>query len=121
MNYTEYVSENASVLIGDLVKWAVAADQVDIHHDYLDNTEWAALTMHLEEDDQEVTIRLYNDNRFVLHFGYYDDKDDFIELEQNLSDEQLALLPEALPKFMQHVLDKEEGVCIPGSLLLRKK
>lgn len=121
MNYTEYVNDHSTELITGLIKWAVAEDQVDIHHDYLNNSEWAALTMHLEEDDQEVTIRLYNDNRYMLHFGYYDTTDDFIEIEQALSEDEQQLLPEALCKLMQHVLDTEEGVCVPGNLLLRKK
>ncbi len=121
MNYSEYLRENSTQLVTDLVNHAVTAEQVDIHHDYLDNTEWASLTMHLDEDDQEVTVRLYNDGNYKLHFGYYDKNDDFIELEQDLSDAEKQLLPEALQKLMSHVIEKEEGVCIPGNLLLRKK
>lgn len=121
MNYTEFVRTNSTDLITSLVNWAVQADQVDIHHDYHDTAEWAALTMHLYEDDQEVTIRLYSGNRYMLHFGYYDEKDDFIELEQPLSVTELTLLPEALQKLMEHVHAREEGMRVPGSLLLKKK
>jgi hypothetical protein len=52
-----------------------------------------------------------------LHFGYYDDDDEFKEIIQKLTPEEKKILPKGLQKVLGKVLADEQGMRLPGSLL----
>ncbi|MES2005225.1 MAG: hypothetical protein V4450_11955 [Bacteroidota bacterium] len=120
MNYEELVKNHSGEMIERLVTWAVSTESVEIHFDYQDNDQWAIVSMHVYEEDKEISLRLHNNGLYDLYFGYYDDEDEFFEIIHQLTDEEKKIIPEALQKLMQHVVDKEEGVRIPGNFLSRK-
>jgi len=120
MSYEELVKNHSPELIERLVTWVVNEDPVEIHFDFLDNDQWAIISMHIYEEDQQISIRLHTADRYDLYFGYYDDEDEFFEIIHTLTEEEKKILPDSLKKLMKSVLDKEEGIRIPGSFLSRK-
>jgi hypothetical protein len=120
MNYEELVKNHAGEMVERLVSWAVNTESVDIHFDYEGNDQWAILSMHVYEEDKEISLRLHSNNQYDLYFGYYDDEDEFFEIVKPLTEKEQEVIPEALQKLMKHVVDKEEGMRIPGNFLNRK-
>lgn len=120
MESLESLIKAMPTLIKNFISWAVAEDHLDIHHNYQDQDEWAQLTHHLYDEDKEISIKLHKSNLCELHIGFYDEKDDFHELATPIDIHLLPLIPESLLKLMQHVIDKEEGIRVPGNLLLKK-
>jgi hypothetical protein len=120
MNYEELVKNHAGEMVERLVSWAVNTEAVDIHFDYEDNDQWAILSMHVYEEDKEISLRLHSNSQYDLYFGYYDDEDEFFEIVKPLTEKEQEVIPEALQKLMKHVVDKEEGMRIPGNFLSRK-
>ena len=119
--YEELVKNHSSAMIERLVTDVVNKDTVEIHFDFLDNDQWAIISMHNYEEDQEISIRLHSGDKYELYFGYYDNEDEFFEIVQLFTEEEKKILPEGLKKLMHSVLDKEEGMRIPGSFLSKKK
>ncbi len=120
MNYEELIKNHSADMIEKLVTWVVSQDPVEIHHDFTDDDQWAIISMHNYEDDQETSLRVHPDDKYDLYFGYYDDEDEFFEIIHVLTEEEKKILPDALRKLMLSVLAKEEGMRIPGSFLSRK-
>ncbi len=120
MTYEELVNNHSPELIERLVTWVVNEDPVEIHFDFLDNDQWAIISMHIYEEDQQISIRLHAADKYDLYFGYYDDEDEFFEITHTLTEEEKKILPDSLKKLMKSVLDKEEGIRIPGGFLSRK-
>jgi len=120
MTYEDLVKNHSPELIERLVTWVVNEDPVEIHFDFLGNDQWAIVSMHIYEEDQQISIRLHSDDRYDLYFGYYDDDDEFFEIIHTLTEEEKKILPDSLQKLMKSVLDKEEGLRIPGNFLSRK-
>jgi hypothetical protein len=120
MSYEELVKNHSASMIEKLVTSVVNMDPVEIHYDYTDDDQWAIISMHIYEEDKEISIRLHLNDFYDLYFGYYDDNDEFFDIIHPLTEEEKLILPEALRKLMQSVLSKEEGMRIPGSFLSRK-
>jgi hypothetical protein len=120
MTYEELVKNHSPELIERLVRWVVNEDPVEIHFDFLGNDQWAIISMHIYEEDQEISIRLHSGDKYDLYFGYYDEEDEFYEIIHPLTEEEKKILPDALKKLMRSVLDKEEGMRIPGNFLSKK-
>jgi hypothetical protein len=118
--YEELVKNHSSAMIERLVTDVVGKDTVEIRFDFLDNDQWAIISMHNYEEDQEISIRLHSGDTYDLYFGYYDDEDEFFEIVQLLTEEEKKILPEGLQKLMKSVLDKEEGMRVPSSFLSKK-
>ena len=53
----------------------------------------------------------------ALHFGYYDEEDEFFELTHLLTQEQKDLIPKKLQKVMEKVVIDEQGMRLPGNFL----
>jgi hypothetical protein len=118
--YEELVKNHSSAMIERLVTDVLGKDSVEIRFDFLDNDQWAIISMHNYEEDQEISIRLHSGDTYDLYFGYYDDEDEFFEIVQLLTEEEKKILPEGLQKLMRSVLDKEEGMRVPSSFLSKK-
>jgi hypothetical protein len=120
MTFEELVKNHSPELIERLVRWVVNEDPVEIHFDFLGNDQWAIISMHIYEEDQEISIRLHSGDKYDLYFGYYDEEDEFYEIIHPLTEDEIKILPDGLKKLMKSVLDKEEGMRIPGNFLSRK-
>jgi len=119
MKYEELVNNHAPELIEKLVTDVVTKDPVEIRFDFEDDDQWAVISMHIYEEDKEISVRLHANNRYTLNFGYYDDEDEFFEITKTLTEEEKDGLPKRLQKVMEKVLADEKGMRMPGNFLSR--
>ncbi|HWB90601.1 MAG TPA: hypothetical protein VG605_02065 [Puia sp.] len=115
--YEELVRNHPGSLVEQIVKEVVSKKAVEVHFEEDDDQQWAIIKVYKDEEDQEMAIRLQPGDKWVLQFGYYDAKDDFIELLQPLAQQEIDLIPLALQKVMRKVLASEEGLRVPGNIL----
>jgi hypothetical protein len=119
MTYEELVKKHPGSLVEKIVTEVVNKDAVEVHFEDEDDEQWAAIKVHVYEEDKEMALRLLSDDRWVLQFGYYDDEDEFIELLQPLTQPEIDLIPKRLQKVMRKVVASEEGLRLPGNFLSR--
>lgn len=117
MTYEELVKNHAGSLVEKLVTEVINKEVVEVYFETDDLAEWAVIKMHIYEEDKEISLRLLSDDRWLLHFGYYDDEDEFIELTQPLTQVEKDLMPKGLKKVMLKVLVSEKGMRLPGNFL----
>jgi hypothetical protein len=117
MTYEELVKDHSGELIEKLVTEVLNKETVDIRFEFEDEDQWSMISMHIYEEDKEISLRLHANDRYDLCLGYYDDKDDFFEIIQNLTPEEKNSLPKKLKKVMEKVLSNEQGMRIPCNLL----
>lgn len=117
--FEELVKTRPGSLVEQIVTEVVNKKAVDVHFEEEDDEQWAIVKVHNDEEDQEMAIRLLTEDKWVLLFGFYDDKDEYIELLQALAQPEIALIPQGLQKVMRKVLSSEEGLRVPGNLLAR--
>ncbi|MCK9403533.1 MAG: hypothetical protein M0Q26_09045 [Chitinophagaceae bacterium] len=121
MTYEELVKNHSADMIEKLVAFVISKDPVEIRFDFLDEDQWAIISMHIYEEDKEISLRLHLNDFYDLYFGYYDDQDEFFEIIHPLTEEEKKILPEGLKKIMKHVLDQEEGMRVAGDFLAKKQ
>ena len=119
MTYEELVKNHAGSLVEKLVTEVINKDVVEVYFEMEDKEQWSVIKMHIYEEDKEISLRLLSNDRWILHFGYYDDEDEFIELVQSLTQAEKDLIPKGLQKVMLRVLVSEEGMRLPGNFLSR--
>ncbi|MFP5040579.1 hypothetical protein [Parasediminibacterium sp. JCM 36343] len=117
--YDDLVKTNSADLIEKLVAYVVSKDPVEVLFNFLDEDQWAIISMHQYEEDTEISLRLHLNDYYDLYIGYYDDEDEFFEIEHPLTAEEKDLLPEGLKKVMKRVLDDEKGMRLSGNFLSR--
>jgi hypothetical protein len=117
MTYEELVKNHAGEMIEKLVTDVVSKDAVEIRFDFEDNDQWSVISIHIYEEDKEISLRFHTGERFELYFGYYDDEDEFHEITQTLTPEEIKIIPKGLRKLMDKVLADEQGMRLPGNFL----
>ena len=117
MNYEDLVNNHAGAMVERLITDLLSKDAVEIRFDFEDNNQWSIVSMHIYEEDKEISLKVYTNNKFELHFGYYDDEDEFHELTKELSEEEIKTIPVSLQKIMTKVLSDEQGLRVPGGFL----
>lgn len=115
--YEEQLRQNPGAILQQLLKELAGEKAFDVQFDDDDDEIWAVVRANDYDEDTETALRLLSENRWILSFGYYDQKDDFIELFHTLSQAEINLIPNGLQKGMQKVLASEEGLRLPGTLL----
>jgi len=119
MTYQELVKNHAGEMIEKLVTEVVNREAAEIRFEFEDNEQWSVITMHIYEEDKEISLRLHTGDRYELFFGYYDDDDEFHEIIQPLTAEEIKIIPKGLQKLMGKVLADEQGMRLPGNFLSR--
>ena len=119
MTFEELVKDHSGDMIEKLVAWVISKDPVEIRFDFQDNDQWSIITMHVYEEDKEISLRLHLNDFYDLYFGYYDDEDEFFEIIHPLTEEEKKIIPEGLKKVMKKVLADEEGMRLAGNFLSR--
>jgi len=119
MTYQELVKNHAGEMIEKLVTEVVNREAAEIRFEFEDNEQWSVITMHIYEEDKEISLRLHAGDRYELFFGYYDDDDEFHEIIQPLTAEEIKIIPKGLQKLMGKVLADEQGMRLPGNFLSR--
>ena len=117
MTFEELVKDHSADMIEKLVAWVISKDPVEIRFDFQDNDQWSIITMHVYEEDKEISLRLHMNDFYDLYFGYYDDEDEFFEIIHPLTEEEKKIIPEGLKKVMKKVLADEEGMRLSGNFL----
>lgn len=108
-------------VIQDLLERLSQLPQVDIRFDFEGEDTWSAITEFNEEDDSQLSIRYVGNDRLVVVAGAYDEKDDFIETVEELSEEIIQQIPEGCKILLHKVRDDEKGMRLAGHFLLRQK
>lgn len=119
MTFEELIKNHSADVIEKLITEVLSKDPVEIHFDFLEKDQWSIITSHQYEEDREISLRLHLNDYYDLHFGYYDDEDEFIEIVHPLTEEEKKILPVRLIKVMKKVLDDEQGMRIPNNFLSR--
>jgi hypothetical protein len=117
MTYEELVRDHAGEMIEKLVTDVVSKEAIEVRFEFEDNDQWSIITMHVYEEDKEISLRLHSGDRYELYFGYYDEEDEFFEIIQDLSEEEKKIIPKGLRKVMLKVLADEQGMRLPGNFL----
>ena len=117
MTNEELIKNHSAEVIGNMVSEVVSKDAVEVRFEFQDNEQWAVISTHNYEEDKEISIRLYNDNRYELYIGYYNDEDEFFEIVKTLTAEEKNIIPKSLQKVMAKVMADERGMRLPGHLL----
>lgn len=116
-DHEEQVKKNPGALVQKIVKEVAGQPSVEVHFEDEDDEKWAVTTVHNYKEDTEMSLRLLPESKWVLHFGYYDDDDEFIELLQPLTQTEIDIIPKGLQKVMLKVLVSEEGLRVPGKVV----
>ena len=117
MNYEELVKNQAGKLIEKLVLEIRNKKAVDVRFEFMDNDQWSVISVYMDEQDNELALRLHPGDSYVLYVGYYDDQDELLEITRTLSEEERKGNPKSMQKVMGKVLSDEEGLRVPGTLL----
>ena len=117
MNYEVMVKNQADKLIQDLISNVQMQKAVDVRFEFVDNDQWSVVSVYMDEQDDELALRLHPGGRFELYVGYYDERDELCEITRTLNDEEKKGIPGSLQKVMGKVLADEEGLRVPGILL----
>lgn len=117
----EYLQKNTTEILETLLKHVLSETHVDVSFDYFKNDSWSSVTYNNYEQDVEMSVRLHNTKTYDLHIGFYDEEDEFQELNQVLNEEQIASIPTGLKKVMMKVVIDEDGLRVPCTLLVGKK
>ena len=115
--FEELVGDQPGSVVEQIAAELIKQKYVEIHLEEEDDQQWAIVKIYKEKDDQEMAIRFQTGEKWILQFGYYDDRDEFIELLQPLTPPDIERIPQALQKVMRKVLAGEEGLRVPGNLL----
>lgn len=117
MTNEELVKNHSGEMIEKLLTEVISKDPVEIRFEFEDNDQWSVISMHIYEEDKEISLRLHAGDRYELYFGYYDDEDEFFEITQLLTPEEKMMIPKGLQKLMGKVLADEQGMRLPGNFL----
>ncbi|MET0243215.1 MAG: hypothetical protein ABW174_07090 [Flavitalea sp.] len=117
MKYEELIEKHAKKVIEQIVTGLFNQDVIDVRFDYEDPEQWSVVTLHLYDEDKELSIRLHTGERYELYFGYYDDEDEFHDLSKDLDEEEVKEIPKGLRKALAKVLEDEQGIRLPGNFL----
>jgi hypothetical protein len=119
MTFEELIKNHSADLIEKFITEVLSKEFVEIQFDYFEQDQWSVITTHQYEEDREISLRMHLNDYYDLYFGYYDDRDDFIEIVHPLTEEEKKILPERLIKVMKKVLEDEKGMRISTKLLFR--
>ncbi len=119
MTFEELIKNHSADVIEKLITEVLTNDPVEIHFDFLEQDQWSIITSHQYEEDKEISLRLHLNDYYDLYFGYYNEEDEFIEIVQPLTEEEIKILPVRLKKVMKKVLDDEQGMRISNNFLSR--
>jgi hypothetical protein len=117
MTYEELLKNHAGGMVEKLVTEVINKEVVEVRFEFEDNEQWSVISMHIYEEDKEISLRLHADDRYELCFGYYDDEDEFFEITKQLTPKEKEIIPKGLQKVMEKVLADEQGMRLPGNFL----
>lgn len=116
MNYETLMQNDPGQLIKKLVSEISSRKAVDVRFEFMDNDQWAVVSIYMDEQDDELALRLHSGGSYELYVGYYDDEDELQEISSTLTEEQTKDIPRGLHKVMVKVVADEQGLRVPGNI-----
>jgi hypothetical protein len=121
MEIQELVKNHSAQLIEKIITEVLSKSHVEIKFDFFEQDQWAAVTINQYEEDKEFSVRYHLNETFDLVVGYYDDEDEFFEINHTLTQDEIDSLPEGLKKVMKKVVNDEEGLRVASSLVTAQR
>ncbi|WP_276485777.1 hypothetical protein [Paraflavitalea pollutisoli] len=115
--FEDRLKQQPGAVLQKLLKELAESKAFDVHFEEMEEESCALVKANDYEEDTETALQLLVKGRWQLSLGYYNEKDDFIELLQPLGQAEISLIPAGLQKGMLKVLESEEGLRLPGLLL----
>lgn len=116
--HEEQLKKNPGAVLQKFLKELAESKAFDVHFEEGDES-CAIVKVNDYDEDTETGLRLLLQGRWALSLGYYNEKDDFIEVLQPLEQAEISLIPNGLQKGMLKVLESEDGLRLPGMLLTK--
>lgn len=120
MNIEELIKNKSSDIIESLIRELLANKHVEVRFDFFDQDQWAIVSINQYEDDREISLRLHPNSLYELVIGYYDDEDEFFEVVNQLTPDEVDSIPMGLKKIMTKVVGDEQGLRVASELLTPK-
>ncbi len=117
----DLVKNNSTEIVENILTTLLAESHIEVKFDEFKQDSWAYITYNNYDEDKEFSIRFHKDNSYDLMVGYYDDKDEFFEIVQPLTQKEIDSITDGLKKVMKKVVMDEDGLRVPCQLLLGKK
>lgn len=117
MDYKNLMENDPGRLVNKLITEISGKKAVDVRFEFMDNDQWAIVSIYMDEQDDELALRLHPGGDYELYVGYYDDEDELHEVSKTLTTEEVKDIPKGLHKVMSKVVGDEEGLRVPGSVL----
>lgn len=118
MHYEALLKDDPVQLVKKLLTELSGKKGVDVRFEFVDNDQWAVVSVYMDEEDNELSLRLHHNGHFELYVGYYDEEDELQELSKTLTSEEIQHIPKSLQKVMGKVVADEEGLRVSGSILV---
>ena len=118
MDYEVLLKNDPGQLVKKLTSELSGKKGVDVRFEFLDNDQWSVVSVYMDEQDNELSLRLHPNGSFELYIGYYDEEDELQELSKTLTSEETQHIPKSLQKVMTKVVADEQGLRVPGSILV---
>lgn len=119
MDYKKEIEKNPGSLLKKLINAISAAKAIDIRYEFDRKDQWAVISVYIDDQDNELALRLYAEGNYELYIGYYDDQDELQENSKTLTEEEKNDIPVNLRKVMSKVVADEEGLRVPGNILAK--
>lgn len=119
MDYQKEINNNPNSLLKKLVTGIRAKKAVDVRHEFDRNSHWAVISVYVDDQDNELALRLYSSGNYELYVGYYDDEDELQEISRTLADDEKKEIPQNMKKVMSKVVVDEEGLRVPADILVK--
>jgi len=116
MNYETLMKNDPGQLVKKLVSEISSKKAVDVRFEFMDNEQWAVVSIYMDEEDNELALRLHSGGNYELYVGYYDDEDELQEISGTLTAEQTKEIPKGLHRVMVKVAADEQGLRVPGNI-----
>jgi hypothetical protein len=109
MDYKKLINNNPGTLVEKLIAGIKEQKAVDVRYEFDRKDQWAVVNVYLDQQDDELALRLYSAGNYELYVGYYDEEDELQELSKTLTDDEKNMIPV--------VVADEDGIRVPGNLL----
>ncbi|MBL7699998.1 MAG: hypothetical protein JNK79_17660 [Chitinophagaceae bacterium] len=119
MDYRKEINNNPNSLLKKLLTGVSAKKAVDVRYEFDRNDQWAVISVYVDDQDNELALRLHAGGNYELYVGYYDDEDELQEVSRTLAEDEKKEIPGNMKKVMSKVVVDEEGLRVPADILVK--
>lgn len=116
-----FIKNNTSEIVENTLTTLLTESYIEVKFDFFKQDSWSYIVYNNYDEDKEFAIRFHKSNIFDVLVGYYDDEDEYHEIIEILTEEQVLQIPDGLRKVMKKVVLDEDGLRVPTQLLIGKK